>query len=182
MPISELKNKTLIFEAPEVWPSRVTIFLQLTATKGQAGKHFPIPKFMWQYMSQFMWQFMRQYTFFGSTRNMGISPFHGHFTQREETPMILHFLQCLKILHLLPPEMSCDPMNLQVFLQAAPPDEWVFILKCICTNCKMYLFAWQNVFVQIAGCICWNSKMFFSSRNVLWPGELGSSSFSPVRH
>ena len=37
-----------------------------------------------------------------------------------------------------------------------------FIAKCICLNCKMYLFKLQNVFVQIAKCICSNCKVYLS--------------------
>ena len=34
--------------------------------------------------------------------------------------------------------------------------------KCISANCKMYLYKWPNVFVQIARCICTNGKMYLS--------------------
>ena len=37
-----------------------------------------------------------------------------------------------------------------------------FIAKCICLNCKMYLFKLQNVFVQIAKCICSNYIVYLS--------------------
>ena len=34
--------------------------------------------------------------------------------------------------------------------------------QCICSNCKMYLFKLQNVFVQIAKCICLDCKVYLS--------------------
>ena len=34
--------------------------------------------------------------------------------------------------------------------------------KCISANCKMYLYKWPNVFVQIARCICTNGKTYLS--------------------
>ena len=41
-----------------------------------------------------------------------------------------------------------------------------FIAKCICLNCKMYLFKLQNVFVQIAKCICPSIRIMHAGENM----------------
>ena len=47
------------------------------------------------------------------------------------------------------------------------------IEKCICLNCKIYLFKWLNVFVHILKYICWN----FVDDDPL--GEIHFSGFTP---
>ena len=39
---------------------------------------------------------------------------------------------------------------------------FVQIVKCICSNCKMYLSKLQNIFLQIAKYICQNCKIYLS--------------------